>query len=122
MHSSTACAARFANACRCPFPRPRPPHALPPGTLSLRGCLQVDELSGQKGFIHSDREIKAQCTQLIQELRLRVGEHIKTSQTITDCLRRILTPLQVAKFLVWVERNQRSMDLLNNMFQSDEVN
>jgi len=84
-------------------------------------ALQVDELSGQKGFIHSDREIKAHCSQLIKDLRLRVSEHIKTSQTITDCLRRILTPMQVAKFLVWVERNQRSMDLLNTMFQSDEA-
>jgi len=84
-------------------------------------AAQVDELSGQKGFIHSDREIKAQCTALIKELRVRVSEHIKTSQTITDCLRRILTPLQVAKFLVWVERNQRSMDLLNTMFQSDDA-
>eukprot|EP00965_Chrysotila_dentata_P045299 1505234-Pleurochrysis_carterae.AAC.1 len=26
---------------------------------------------------------------------------------------------QVAKFLMWVERNQRSMDLLNTMLQAD---
>ena len=37
------------------------------------------------------------------------------SQSITDQLRRILTPVQVAKFLMWVERNKRSMDLLNTL-------
>ena len=81
--------------------------------------MQVDALSGQKGLIHSDREIKGKCLQLIRELRARVAEQISTSQSITDGLRRILTPVQVAKFLMWVEKNQRSMDLLNTMLYSD---
>mmetsp|Transcript_76507 Transcript_76507/g.127515 ORF Transcript_76507/g.127515 Transcript_76507/m.127515 type:complete len:466 (+) Transcript_76507:67-1464(+) len=80
---------------------------------------QVDALSGQKGFIHSDREMKGKCMQLMKELRTRISEHIGTSQAITDCLRRILTPVQVAKFLMWVEKNQRSMDLLNAMLHTD---
>ena len=91
-------------------------------TLSLElglTSMQVDALSGQKGLIHSDREIKGKCLQLIRELRARVAEQISTSQSITDGLRRILTPVQVAKFLMWVEKNQRSMDLLNTMLYSD---
>ena len=82
---------------------------------------QVDALSGQKELIHSDREIKGKCLQLIGELRSRVSEQISTSQSITDGLRRILTPVQVAKFLMWVEKNQRSMDLLNSMLHSDAM-
>jgi len=91
-------------------------------TLSLELGLtstQVDALSDQKGLIHSDREIKGKCLQLIRELRSRVAEQISTSQSITDGMRRILTPVQVAKFLMWVEKNQRSMDLLNTMLHSD---
>jgi len=82
--------------------------------LGLTGP-QVDALSGQKEFIKADREIVQQCIQLIKSLRSKVSEHVKTSQGITDGLRRILTPVQVAKFLMWVEKNQRSMDMLNSM-------
>lgn len=91
-------------------------------TLSLELGLsteQVGELSGQKDSIQSDRELKGKISTLIQELRRHVGQHISSSQSITDGLRRILTPHQVAKFLVWVERNQRSMDMLNTMFSED---
>ncbi|KAL1506905.1 hypothetical protein AB1Y20_007769 [Prymnesium parvum] len=88
------------------------------GKLSMELGLtgpQVDALSAQKEFIRSDRELVYSCVSLIRDLRKKVAEHVKTSQTITDGLRRILTPVQVAKFLVWVEKNQRSMDLLNSM-------
>ena len=88
------------------------------GKLSLELGLtgpQVDALSAQKEFIRADRELVLSCVKLIRDLRKKVAEHVKTSQGITDGLRRILTPVQVAKFLVWVEKNQRSMDLLNSM-------
>lgn len=88
------------------------------GKLSMELGLtgpQVDALSAQKEFIRSDRELVQGCVLLIRDLRKKVAEHVKTSQGITDGLRRILTPVQVAKFLVWVERNQKSMDLLNSM-------
>ncbi|EOD10745.1 hypothetical protein EMIHUDRAFT_452653 [Emiliania huxleyi CCMP1516] len=84
----------------------------------LRKKEYVGELSGQKDSIQSDRELKGKISSLIQELRRHVGQHISSSQSITDGLRRILTPHQ-AKFLVWVERNQRSMDMLNTMFSED---
>ena len=35
-------------------------------------------------------------------------------QGITDGLRKILTPQQIAKFLMWVEKNHKSMDILNS--------
>ena len=83
---------------------------------------------------------------LMKELRQKVSDHMKTSQAITDGLRRILTPvqvtgrailaqfwrnsgaiiltpsslvLQVAKFLMWVEKNKASMDLLNSLNHAD---
>ena len=51
---------------------------------------------------------------MIKELRLRVQEHITSSQAVTDGLRKVLTPQQIAQFLTWVERNQKSMDMLNH--------
>lgn len=58
---------------------------------------QVGELSGQKDSIQSDRELKGKISSLIQELRRHVGQHISSSQSITDGLRRILTPHQVVR-------------------------
>jgi DNA replication protein DnaD len=74
---------------------------------------QVDSLSNQKQTIRSDRETVSQCLQLVEQLRKKITAHMESAQSITDQLRRILTPVQVAKFLMWVEKNKRSMDLLN---------
>jgi len=60
-----------------------------------------------------DREILVESEVMIKELRARVQEHILSSHGITDGLRKILTPQQIAKFLMWVEKNQKSMDMLN---------
>jgi len=92
------------------------------GTLANElglNASQVDSLSAQKGFIRSDREIVSGCMSLIKQLRSRVAEHIQSSQRITDHLRRILEPAQVAQFLLWVERNQRSMNLLNSIVATE---
>jgi len=92
------------------------------GTLAVElglNASQVDSLSAQKSFIRSDRELVSECMRLIKQLRGRVSEHIKSSQRITDHLRRILEPSQVAQFLLWVERNQRSMNLLNQIVATD---
>ena len=64
--------------------------------------------------IRKDREILVESEAIIKELRARVAEHIQSSQGITDGLRRILTPQQIAKFLTWVEKNHKSMDMLNS--------
>ena len=85
-------------------------------TLSMELELtkaQVDSLSNQKQTIRSDRETVSQCLQLVEQLRKKITAHMESAQSITDQLRRILTPVQVAKFLMWVEKNKRSMDLLN---------
>ena len=67
-----------------------------------------------RGRDAQDREILVESEAVIKELRSRVKEHISSSQGITDGLRKILTPQQIAKFLMWVEKNQRSMDMLNS--------
>jgi hypothetical protein len=61
-----------------------------------------------------DREILSEAEGMVRELRARVAEHISSSQGITDGLRKVLTPQQIAKFLTWVEKNQKSMDMLNS--------
>ena len=105
---------------------------------------QVDALGAQKDLIRTDRENVTAALALMKELRQKVSDHMKTSQAITDGLRRILTPvqvtgailaqfwrtgaiiltrlharLQVAKFLMWVEKNKASMDLLNSLNHAD---
>lgn len=39
-------------------------------------------------------------------------EHVSATQQITDGLREILTPQQIARFLTWVTRNSQSMAML----------
>jgi len=80
---------------------------------------QVDGLSRQKDAIRADREMVSDCMRQIRLLRARVAEHIQSSQRVTEELRRILEPTQVARFLLWVERNRRSMNLLNSIVAAD---
>ena len=91
-----------------------------PIIVGLNGA-QVDGLSQQKDAIRADREIVSACMRQIQLLRTHVAEHINSSQRVTDELRRILEPTQVATFLLWVERNQRSMNLLNSIVATDST-
>ncbi|KAJ1640919.1 hypothetical protein T492DRAFT_898048 [Pavlovales sp. CCMP2436] len=74
---------------------------------------QTEQLAEWRDAIRKDREILVESEVMIKELRARVQEHILSSHGITDGLRKILTPQQIAKFLMWVEKNQKSMDMLN---------
>ena len=58
---------------------------------------QVDALGAQKDLIRTDRENVTAALALMKELRQKVSDHMKTSQAITDGLRRILTPVQVTR-------------------------
>lgn len=75
--------------------------------------LQLESIKLNKGLIKQDREVLVSCQGLIKELRQRLLEHVTASRLITDGLRCILTPVQVAKFLAWVEKNQGRMERLN---------
>ena len=55
---------------------------------------QVDALGAQKDLIRTDRENVTAALALMKG-SARVSDHMKTSQAITDGLRRILTPVQV---------------------------
>jgi len=48
-----------------------------------------------------------------------VKDHIEASQQMTDMMRRILEPSQVPKYLEWVERNQKSMNIYNSIVSAD---
>lgn len=64
------------------------------------------------GASPQDRELLITCEGIIKELRARVMEHVSATQQITDGLREILTPQQIARFLTWVTRNSQSMAML----------
>lgn len=77
---------------------------------------QVDGLARlQRDFVRPDKEVVADCLRLIRQLRGRLTEHMEASQRMTDSMRHILEPSQVPKYLEWVERNQRSMNLYNTI-------
>lgn len=77
-------------------------------------AAQAEQLAQFRDDIRKDREILVESEAIIKELRARVSEHVQSSQGITDGLRKILTPQQIAKFLTWVEKNHKSMDMLNS--------
>lgn len=84
--------------------------------------VQIDSLQrrkvGQKQTISSDREAVVQCFELVEQLRKRLAAHIEASQSITNQIRHILTPTQVAKFLMWVEK-ERSTGLLDTFKRTE---
>ena len=59
------------------------------------------------------------CYTINNNVRFIGAAHMSAAQSITNQLRQILTPVQVAKFLMWVEKNKRSMDLLNTIGGSE---
>ena len=81
---------------------------------------QVDGLARlQREFVRPDKGVVAECMRLIHQLRGRLKDHIEASQRMTDQMRRILEPSQVPKYLEWVERNQRSMNIYNTIVSAD---
>ena len=52
----------------------------------------------------------------MREARQQIHNHIDHSSAIMEQIRKILNPVQVAKFFVWVEQHQNSVQTLTTLW------
>jgi len=79
---------------------------------------QLHRLSAHRPAIRKDRETLTHCHELLREARELIQDHIHNSSPIMEDIRRILSPVQVAKFFVWVEKHQHSVKTLTTLWKS----
>ena len=70
---------------------------------------QAVKLNAHRAAIRENRETISRCHEHLRRAREEAEKHIRNSSAITQELRQILEPVQVAKFFVWVEQNQRKL-------------
>jgi len=70
---------------------------------------QALQLNAHREAIRENRETITRCHEHLRRARAEIERHVRNSSTITNELRTILEPVQVAKFFVWVEQNQRKL-------------
>jgi len=70
---------------------------------------QLGSLSRHRAAIRAQQAALQRCHALLARARAQVHEHVSASAAIMLELRQILSPLQVAKFLVWVDRTADSL-------------
>ena len=79
---------------------------------------QMMKLNAHRPAIRQDRETLARCQSLMRQAREDIHAHIQRSGDIMEHIRRILSPVQVAKFFVWVEKHQNSVKTLTTLWDS----
>jgi len=81
---------------------------------------QMGKLNAHRPAIREDRETLSRCHQLLRDAREHIHHHIHHSSLIMEHIRRILNPVQVAKFFVWVEKHQHSVRTLTTLWDGGE--
>jgi len=79
---------------------------------------QIARLNSHRPAIRQDRETLARCQNLLHQIRKGIHSHIDKSSEIMDQIRKILSPVQVAKFFVWVEKHQHSVKTLTALWDT----
>ena len=79
---------------------------------------QMRLILSRKEFIHQERRALAQCQKLLKDTRDRILQHMQSLNRQMDILQNVLTPVQLAKFYVWVEKNEWCMQMLNSMWSA----
>ena len=77
---------------------------------------QMGQLNTHRPAIREDRDTLARCHELLRDAREHIHHHIHHSSMIMEQIRRILNPVQVAKFFVWVEKHQNSVKTLTTLW------
>lgn len=78
---------------------------------------QLTALSRHREAICAEREALAHCCEALRRLRERVQVHTESFSHVLEELRSILTPVQVARFFVWVERNPQKVETLTMLME-----
>jgi hypothetical protein len=77
---------------------------------------QVEKLKSFRGRMHHHRQQLKHAEILLRDLRDSCGSHLDRFNRELDKMNQILTPVQLAKFYVWIEQNEWCMQMLNSMW------
>ena len=77
---------------------------------------QMGKLNAHRPAIRHDRETLARCQAHMRQVRADIHAHIRRSGDVMEQIRKILSPVQVAKFFVWVEKHQHSVKTLTTLW------
>lgn len=82
---------------------------------------QMIRIKAHREAIHQERQMLAHCEKSLRELRNNVQVHTTSLNRKMDALQSILSPWQLAKFYVWVEKNEWCMQMLNSMWSAQNL-
>lgn len=77
---------------------------------------QLQVVMSKRKYVRSERHALAQCEQMLKEVREVITGHLRSLNHHIDEIQNVMTPLQLAKFYMWVENNEWCMQMLNTMF------
>eukprot|EP00510_Aplanochytrium_minuta_P001371 CAMPEP_0184011420 /NCGR_PEP_ID=MMETSP0954-20121128/3819_1 /TAXON_ID=627963 /ORGANISM="Aplanochytrium sp, Strain PBS07" /LENGTH=375 /DNA_ID=CAMNT_0026291239 /DNA_START=325 /DNA_END=1452 /DNA_ORIENTATION=+ len=90
-------------------------------------CSELELTAEQKrGLIDMRHGIKkqrrnvAECLRILKELGSRVNTNFSHMASQMENVMNLVTPSQQAKFLLWVEKNQACMHMLNNIWNAQQ--
>eukprot|EP00455_Lapot_gusevi_P051028 TRINITY_DN7518_c0_g1_i2.p1 TRINITY_DN7518_c0_g1~~TRINITY_DN7518_c0_g1_i2.p1 ORF type:complete len:221 (+),score=50.46 TRINITY_DN7518_c0_g1_i2:103-765(+) len=79
---------------------------------------QAKQLQDRRQAVHRERVALAHTERMLQQLRTHILHSQESLNREMDALRQVLSPLQLAKFYVWVEQNEWCMQMLNAMWNN----
>jgi len=80
---------------------------------------QMTWILNKRTAIHQERKNLATCESMLRETRGAINMHLHSLHGHMDDLLSVMTPLQLAKFYLWVENNAWCMQMLNFLFQNN---
>ena len=74
---------------------------------------QMDWILSKREAIHAERHNLATCELMLKETRGAVAMHLHSLHGHMDDLLSVMTPLQLAKFYLWVDANSWSLSMIH---------
>lgn len=72
---------------------------------------QLAAILAKRPAIHQERKNMVQCESMIAELRVKAGQHLRSLHQTMDEIQSVMSPTQLAKFYLWVENNEWTMQM-----------
>ena len=77
----------------------------------------MDWLLAKREAMHAERKNLQTCELMLRETRNAISLHLHSLHGHMDDLLSCMTPLQLAKFYLWVDNNHWTLSMLNTAFQ-----
>jgi len=83
---------------------------------------QLEALKSKRPVIRKERKKFSEMEGNLKRLRTQISEQLTSINKELDEIQKILTPLQLAKFHMWVENNGWCIQMLNTIFEESSGN